>query len=84
MALTFGFALIGAMFLCLTWIPVACSLFLNPKKLKAKNISTKILDKVKKAYIPSVSWALNHTKAVVISALIIVALAVFTFTKNGW
>jgi cobalt-zinc-cadmium resistance protein CzcA len=83
MALTFGFALIGAMFLCLTWIPVACSLFLNPKKLKAKNISTKILDKVKKAYIPSVSWALNHTKAVVISALIIVALAVFTFTKMG-
>jgi cobalt-zinc-cadmium resistance protein CzcA len=83
MALTFGFALIGAMFLCLTWIPVACSLFLNPKKLKTKNISTKILDKVKKAYIPSVSWALNHTKAVIISALIIVALAVFTFTKMG-
>jgi len=83
MALTFGFALIGAMFLCLTWIPVACSLFLNPKKLKSKNISTKILDKVKKAYIPSVSWALNHTKAVIISALVIVALAVFTFTKMG-
>lgn len=83
MALTFGFALIGAMFLCLTWIPVACSLFLNPKKLKSKNISTKILDKVKKAYVPSVSWALNHTKAVVISALVIVALAVFTFTKMG-
>lgn len=83
MALTFGFALIGAMFLCLTWIPVACSLFLNPKKLKSKNISTKILDQVKKAYVPSVSWALNHTKAVVISALVIVALAVFTFTKMG-
>lgn len=83
MALTFGFALLGAMFLCLTWIPVACSLFLNPKKLKSKNISTTFLKQVNKAYVPSVKWALNHTKTVVISALVIVALAVFTFTKMG-
>ncbi|MBZ9651208.1 CusA/CzcA family heavy metal efflux RND transporter [Psychroflexus montanilacus] len=83
MALTFGFALLGAMFLCLTWIPVACSLFLNPKQLKARNLSTRFLNQVKKVYIPSVRWALDHTKLVVISALAIVVLAVFTFTKMG-
>lgn len=83
MALTFGFALLGAMFLCLTWIPVACSLFLNPKQLKARNLSTRFLNQVQKVYIPSVRWALDHTKLVVISALAIVVLAVFTFTKMG-
>ena len=32
MALTFSFALIGAMLLCLTYVPVVSSLFLKPKK----------------------------------------------------
>ena len=36
MALTFSFALIGAMVLCFTYVPVAASLFLKPTKTSRK------------------------------------------------
>ena len=40
MALSFSFAIIGAMILGLTWLPVAASLFLKPEKeTTKKNLS---------------------------------------------
>ncbi len=39
MALTFSFALIGAMILCFTYVPVVSSLFLKPSDPSKKNIS---------------------------------------------
>ena len=36
MALSFSFALLGAMILGMTWLPVAASLFLKPEKQRSK------------------------------------------------
>jgi cobalt-zinc-cadmium resistance protein CzcA len=83
MALTFSFALIGAMILCFTWVPVACSLILKPQLNSKTNLSTKFLNGVKRLYLPSIKWALNHTKLVLISAVALLALGVFTFTRMG-
>ncbi len=83
MAMTFCFALIGAIFMCFTWIPVACSWFLKPSKLQHKNFSSKIIDFIKKIYLPSIKWGLNHTKTVLIVSVLFLALAVFTFAKMG-
>lgn len=83
MALTFMFALIGAIIICFSWIPVACSWFLKPEKLKAENFSTRLIDRIKEAYNPSIGWALKHTRLVLISALVLLGLAVFTFIKMG-
>ncbi len=83
MALTFSFALIGAMILCFTWVPVACSLILKPQSKSKSNISTRLLDGAKRLYLPSIKWALNHTKIVMASAIILLALGVFTFLKMG-
>ncbi|MFD0932887.1 CusA/CzcA family heavy metal efflux RND transporter [Psychroflexus salinarum] len=82
MALTFSFALIGAMIMGFTWVPVACSLILKPDASTFK-FSTKLINGIKRLYLPSIRWALNHTKAVIISAIIILALGIFTFTKMG-
>jgi len=83
MALTFSFALIGAMVLCFTWVPVACSLILKPKPDSTSNISTKLINGAKRLYLPSIKWALRHTKTVVASALLLLILGVFTFFKMG-
>ncbi|WP_019038062.1 CusA/CzcA family heavy metal efflux RND transporter [Psychroflexus tropicus] len=83
MALTFSFALIGAMILCFTWVPVACSLILKPKPDSTSNISTKLMNGAKQVYLPSIKWALRHTKAVITSAILLLALGVFTFFKMG-
>ncbi len=82
MALTFSFALIGAMILCFTWVPVACSLILKPNA-KTFTFSTRLIDGIKKAYLPSIKWALNHTKVVLVSAILLVIIGVFTFSKMG-
>lgn len=83
MALTFSFALIGAVILCFTWIPVASSWFLKPEKLKEHNLSSKIIAYVNRLYQPSIKWALQHTKLVLISAIVLIGLGVFTFVKMG-
>ncbi|MBS3738178.1 MAG: CusA/CzcA family heavy metal efflux RND transporter [Psychroflexus sp.] len=83
MALTFCFALIGAIIMCFTWIPVACSWFLKPSKLQHKNFSTRLINTIKRLYLPSVRWALKHAKTVLVSSILVLALAVFTFANMG-
>src|SRR5690606_15865832 len=43
MALTFSFALIGAMLLCFTYVPVAASLWIKPSTTSQKNISVRLM-----------------------------------------
>jgi len=83
MALTFMFALIGAIIICFTWIPVACSWFLKPEKLKTTNFSTRLIDGFKSIYKPSINWALKHTRIVLVTSVVLLGLAVVTFVKMG-
>jgi len=83
MALTFSFALLGAIVICFTWIPVACSWFLKPEKLKAENFSSRLIKWIKNLYKPSIIWALKHTRVVLISSVAILCLAIFTFINMG-
>lgn len=77
MAMTFSFAIIGAMILGLTWLPVASSLFIKPeKKKKRKNISDWIMNLVHKTYLPVIKWSCCHKKAVL-------GLALFSLLATG-
>jgi len=83
MALTFSFALVGAMLLCLTYVPVISSLFLKPKKPSEKNISVRLMKALNSWYKPSINWALHHKKTVVSLAGILLAISIFLFSKMG-
>ena len=65
MALTFSFALIGAMLLCLTYVPVISSMFLKPNKPSEKNISVRLMKFLNYGYKPSINWALKNKKTVI-------------------
>jgi cobalt-zinc-cadmium resistance protein CzcA len=84
MALTFMFAMIGAMVLCLTYVPMASALFLksskNPKK---KGWGDKIVLWIENKYEPLLKKSLKRGKAVVILAIGLFALAIFAFTRMG-
>jgi cobalt-zinc-cadmium resistance protein CzcA len=83
MALSFSFAIIGAMILGLTWLPVAASLFLKPEKESKKSISKWIMNLVYRSYQPVIKWACDH-KIIIISMAI--ASLIFTgvlFSKMG-
>lgn len=83
MALTFSFALVGAMILCFTYVPVAASIFLKPTADSSRNISVKIMNFVNRIYDPTLRWALGAKKLVLGIAAIILIGTVFLFTTMG-
>ena len=83
MALTFSFALIGAMILGLTYVPVMSSIFLKPVKVSPKNISLRLMNFLTRAYEPSIRWALNSKKIVLGIASFLLISSIYLFTTMG-
>ena len=83
MALTFSFALIGAMILCFTYVPVVASLFLKPSKASDKNISVRLMKWLHKKYEPVIHWALTSKKLVLGIAVGLLGFAMYLFTTMG-
>ncbi|MEO9870656.1 CusA/CzcA family heavy metal efflux RND transporter [Ekhidna sp.] len=80
MALTFCFALLGAMIFCFTYVPVISSMCLKPPKSEKRNVSFRFISWLKAQYQPILNGVLNHAKAVMILAigLLVSALALFS------
>jgi cobalt-zinc-cadmium resistance protein CzcA len=83
MALTFIFAMIGAMFLCLTYVPMMSALFLKPPKTEKKSWGDRFVHWVQRKYEPLLVKTLNKGKWIVGIAVAIFALTVFMFTRMG-
>ena len=84
MALTFSFAMIGAMVLCLTYVPMITSLFLRaPKDVEKKYWGDKVVFWLENKYESGLAKALKRGKIIIISSVVLLALAIFAFTKMG-
>ena len=83
MALTFSFALLGAMVFCFTYVPVAASIFLRPRDISDKNISVRLMRLFNNIYDPIIHWALQSKKLVVGLALLLLTLATILFGTMG-
>ncbi len=83
MAMTFSFALIGAILLSFTYIPVVSSLFIKPVKENPKSISAKIMAFFNRLYEPTIRWALHSKKTVLSIAVLLLVLTGILFTRMG-
>lgn len=83
MALSFSFAIIGAMILGLTWLPVAASLFLKPEKGPRWKPSEWVMNLAHTSYLPVIKWSINHKRIVLGSALASLLLTGFLFNRIG-
>ena len=93
MAFTFGFAVLGAIILCLTYVPMVSALFLKPAKnqhsrfAKFENgidrFSDKIMAGLNSAYKPLLDFALRFKAGVVIGAVSLFLIAGFIFSNMG-
>ncbi|WP_140485841.1 CusA/CzcA family heavy metal efflux RND transporter [Flavobacterium sp. GSA192] len=83
MAMTFSFALVGAMLFCFSYVPVVTSLFLKPKEENPDSFSNKLIAKLNSLYLPVISWALVNTKKVMYGAIGLLAMAIILFTTMG-
>jgi cobalt-zinc-cadmium resistance protein CzcA len=83
MAQTVGFAILGALVLSLTYIPMACTLFL-PKQLSPKrSLSDKMMDFLQRRYEPVLQHALRIRHWVVGSAIVLLVVSVLLFRSMG-
>src|SRR6056300_1536973 len=83
MALVFCFALIGAMALCFTYIPVMASLFMKPSKTEKKTISSRLITFLENKYKPIIAWALGKKRLVLGSAFGLFVFAALLFSRMG-
>ena len=83
MALTFSFALIGAMIFCFTYVPVVSSIFLKPSKASDKNISVRLMKWIHKMYEPVIHWALESKRLVLSIASFLLVLSIYLYSTMG-
>lgn len=94
MAFTFGFAVLGALLLCLTYVPVMASLFMKPTSQEKRTwftniedwltkLSNKMMSSIFKVYKPLINGALKFKKAVIAIAVLLFIIAGVVFSKMG-
>ncbi len=93
MAYTFGFAMIGAIVLCLTYVPMMSALLMKPIQNKKnrfgrlerslENVSDKLIGGIHRSYLPVLKSALQFKTQVIVVAIILLGLAGFTFSRMG-
>ncbi|UMB54691.1 CusA/CzcA family heavy metal efflux RND transporter [Lutibacter sp. A64] len=83
MAMAFSFALIGAMFLCFTYVPVISSIFIKPEKITKNNISKRLMSFFYKMYEPVITWSLFHKKTVITLSVVLLVFTGVLFSKMG-
>ncbi|AWW30988.1 CusA/CzcA family heavy metal efflux RND transporter [Echinicola strongylocentroti] len=83
MALVFCYALIGAMVLCFTYVPVMAALFIRPSNKSGPNLSAKLIAAVYRFYRPAIRWSLRYKKIVLSLAAGLLLLAGGLFFRMG-
>lgn len=83
MAQTVGFAILGALILSLTYIPMMSALFLSKKTTHKKTVSDKLMIFFQRGYSPIIRWAIKMKYAVVGGAVGLLAIALIIFGRMG-
>lgn len=83
MAQTVAFAILGALILSMTYIPMMSALFLSKNFTHKRNLSDKLIDKLHSLYEPLLEKALKLKKVLIAVTIGIFALSVFLFSRMG-
>ncbi|WP_289658730.1 efflux RND transporter permease subunit [Flavobacterium panacagri] len=83
MAMTVGFAIIGAFILSLTYIPMMSALFLSKKTEHKENFSDRMIAWLESRYTPLLKKALEFKKVVLSIAVALFAFAFIIFQNMG-
>jgi cobalt-zinc-cadmium resistance protein CzcA len=83
MAQTVAFAILGALILSLTYVPMVSSLLLSKKPSDKKNISDKIMTFFHRCYDPMISIALKRKATVIVTSVVLFSVGLFIFFGLG-
>src|SRR5690625_6930879 len=92
-AYTFGYAMLVAILLCLTYVPMMSALLMKPSdnqtsfasriNLFFEKVSARTFHFIEKLYLPIIKGALRFKAIVFLMALVLLSLAEFTFSRMG-
>jgi cobalt-zinc-cadmium resistance protein CzcA len=83
MALTFMFAMAGVIILCLTYVPMMSAWLIRVEPKEKLSWGDKLVRWIENRYENLLSRSLRQGKAVIGSAIILLGLAIFTFSRMG-
>ncbi|NQV02183.1 MAG: efflux RND transporter permease subunit, partial [Bacteroidia bacterium] len=83
MAQTVSFALIGALILSFTYVPMISSIFLRKKIHFKKNISEKLMDYLHRWHDRTLNVAMRMPVLVIVGATLIVLVSLWVFSRMG-
>lgn len=83
MAQTVIFAILGALILSLTYVPMISSLVLSKKVQKGQTFSDKIVYAIQKRYTPLLSFVLRKQKLILSGVIVLFTIAVLLFNQLG-
>jgi cobalt-zinc-cadmium resistance protein CzcA len=83
MAFTFSFAVLGALILSLTYVPMMAALLL-PKHIETRRtLAERLMEALKKVYQPALRWSLRAPYVVLSAAVALFVSAIFLFRTLG-
>lgn len=83
MAQTVSFAIVGALILSLTYVPMMSALFLSKKISHKKTISDRIIGSLQRIYEPALRAALRARAVVIGAAILLLAGSLWLFSTMG-
>lgn len=83
MAQTVAFAIIGALLLSLTYVPMVSSLLLSKTTGHKRNISDRLMEALHTIYAPTIARALQHRLKVVVAAVLMFVASMGVFFSLG-
>ncbi|TYP94446.1 cobalt-zinc-cadmium resistance protein CzcA [Sphingobacterium allocomposti] len=83
MAQTVGFAILGALILSFTYIPMMSALCLSKKPITKKNFSDKMMDYLQGIYKPLLEKAIRIKYIVIAIAVGLFTISIFLFSRMG-
>lgn len=83
MAMTVGFAIIGALILSITYIPMMCALCLSKKQKGQLSLSERMMNKLARIYAPILEQALRLRSWVLGGTVVLFITSIFVFRSLG-
>mgnify|MGYP000450757781 FL=1 len=83
MAQTVIFAILGALILSLTYVPMISSMVLSKKVHAGKTISDRLVDQIKRRYTPALSWVLRKQRWILGSIVVLFTISILLFNQLG-
>lgn len=83
MAQTVAFAILGALILSMTYIPMMSALFLSKNFTHKRNFSDRLIEKLHKIYEPLLEKALKFKKVLIAVTVAVFAFSIFMFSRMG-